>query len=49
MDPNHTATFEVVFSETIPYFDPEFGSVEMKFEGKAMAVPKDPSSFPFSG
>ena len=49
MDPNNTATFEVVFSETIPYFDPEFGSVEMKFEGKAMAVPKDPSSFPFSG
>ena len=47
MNPNNTATFEVVFSETIPYFDPEFGSVEMKFEGKAMAVPKDPSSFPF--
>lgn len=47
MDPNNTATFEVVFSETIPYFDPEFGSVEMKFEGKAMAVPKDPSSFPY--
>lgn len=48
MDPNNTATFEVVFSETVPFFDPEFGSVEIKFEGKAMAVPQDPSSFPFT-